>query len=73
MSARMCLSNLVILAQTFLKIYRSEVVGCGIFDILLNFDNCQPEVVSDVISVVVVDPTGVKAPVEFGYSRSNRS
>ena len=30
-----------------------------------NSDNCQPEAVSDVISVVVVDPTGVKVHVKF--------
>ena len=28
---------------------------------------------SDVISGVVVDPTGIKVPVKFGDSRSNRS
>ena len=28
---------------------------------------------SDVISGVIVDPTGVKVPVNRGYSRSNRS
>ena len=38
----------------------------------MNFDNCQPEVVSDVISGTVKDPTGVKV-VKFGDSRSNRS
>ena len=39
----------------------------------LNFDSYQPEVVSDVISGVVVDPRGVKVFVKFGDSRSNRS
>ena len=38
-----------------------------------NFNNCQPEVVSDVISGVVVDPTGVKILVKLGDFRSNRS
>ena len=35
--------------------------------------NCQPEVVSDVISGVVVEPTGAKVRVKVGDSRSNRS
>ena len=38
-----------------------------------NFANCQPEVVSDVISGVVIDPTGLKVPVILCDSRSNRS
>ena len=50
-----------------------EAVVYGIFDRYLNFDNCQPELVSDVISGAVVDLTGVKVPVKFGDSRSNRS
>ena len=37
------------------------------------FDNFQPEVASDVISGVFVEPTGVKVPVKFDDSRSNRS
>ena len=40
---------------------------------LLNVGNCQPEVVSDVISGVVVDQAGVKVPVKFGDSMSKRS
>ena len=32
----------------------------------------QPEVVNDVVSGVVVDPTGVKLHMESGDSRSNR-
>ena len=51
----------------------SETVGGGIFNRFVNFNNCQLEVVSDVISGVVVDPTGMKASVNFGDSRSNRS
>ena len=42
------------------EIYSSGAVGCGIFYCFFNFDNCQPEVVSDVISGVVADATGVK-------------
>ena len=49
------------------------VRGCGIFDHFLNFDHCQPEVVSDVKSGVVVDPRGVKVHVKFGDSGSNSS
>ena len=63
----------MILALTILEIYSSEAVEFSIFDRLLNFDNCQPEVVSDVISGVVVDSTGVKVRVKFGDSRLNRS
>ena len=37
------------------------------------FDNCQPEVASDVISGVVVDPSGVDFSVKLGDSRSTRS
>ena len=69
----MCLENWVILSQTVYEIYSGEAVVCDIFDRILNFDNCQLEVVSDVISGMVVDPTGVKVPVKFGDSRSNRS
>ena len=43
--------DLVILAQTVHEIFSSKAVGFGIFDRFLNFDNCQPEVVSNVISV----------------------
>ena len=38
-----------------------------------NVDNFRLEVDSDVVSSVVKDPTGVKVPVKFGDSRSNRS
>ena len=55
---------MVILALTVLEIYNSEAVGFGIFDRFMNFDNCPTEVVSVVISGVVVDPTGVKACVK---------
>ena len=63
----------MILNLTVLEIYSSEAIGFGIFDRVFNFDNCQTEVVSDVISGMVVDPTGVKARVKFDDSRSNRS
>ena len=38
-----------------------------------DFDDCQQEVVSDVIYGVVVEPAGVKVRVKFGDSRSNSS
>ena len=57
----MCLENLAIFSSNGSReIYSSETIGCGIFDLFVNFDNCQPEVVSDDISGVVEDPTGVK-------------
>ena len=40
---------MVVLAQTVHEMYSSETVGFGIFGRYLNFDNCHPEVVSDVI------------------------
>ena len=43
-----------------------------VFDRFLNFDTRQPEVVGDVISSAVVDPTRVKVPMKAGDSRSNR-
>ena len=48
-----------------LEIYSSEAVRCSIFDRFLNFDNCQPEVVSDVISGMVDQNVGV----DFGDCR----
>ena len=47
-------------------------VGGDIFDGYFQ-DKFLPEVVSDVTSGVVVDPSGVKVRVKFGDSRSNRS
>ena len=41
----------------------SEAVGGGIFDGFQ--DNFRPEVTSDVVSSVVVDPTGMKVRVKF--------
>ena len=38
----------------------------GIFDLFLNFHNCQPEVDSDVISGVDIE---MKVLVKFGDSR----
>ena len=63
----------MILAQTIHEIYSSEAVVCGIFDRFSNVDNFRPEEDSDVISGVVVDPTGMKVCVKFSDSRSNRS
>ena len=38
-----------------------------------NADNVRPEVHSDIISGVVVDPTGLKVHAKFDAFRSNRS
>ena len=43
-----------------------------IFGRFSNVHNFRPEVRSDVISGVIIDPTGVKVCVKFGDSRSNR-
>ena len=61
----------MILAETVLKIYSSEAVVGVIFCPFSNVDNFRPEVYSDVISRVVVDPTGLKVRVKLGDSRSN--
>ena len=46
----------------------------GIFDRFLNFDNCQPEVVSDIISGVVVRPDGCEGSCKIWLLyMSNRS
>ena len=49
-----------------------EAVGGGIFDGFF-LDNFRPEVDSQVISGLIVDPTGMKVPVKLGDSRLNRS
>ena len=63
----------MILSQTVHEIYNSEAVRCGIFDRFLNFDKCQPEAVSDVISGMVAELADMKVRVKFSDSRSNRS
>ena len=50
-----------------------ETVGGGIFDRFRNFDNCQSEVASDVISGIAVQYVGVDVCVKFGESRLNHS
>ena len=59
----------MILAQTVLKIYSSEVVGCGIFDSFFNFYNCQLVVVSDVISGMAFQDVVMDVRANFGDSR----
>ena len=56
-----------------LEKYDIEALGGGIFDRLLNFDNCQPEEGSDVRSRANIDQNGVKVCVTFCESGSNRS
>ena len=55
----------MVLAQMVLEIYSSEAVGCGIFDRFLNFDSCQPDVVSDVISGMVEQDVGMDVCANF--------
>ena len=43
----------MVLTLPVLEIYIGETVVCCIFDRYLNFDSCQPEVVTDVISGMV--------------------
>ena len=57
------------IAQTFHEICSSEAAGCGIFDRLLNFDNCPPEVVSDVISGILDHDVSVDVFANFCDSR----
>ena len=59
----------MILAQTVYELYSSEAVGCGNFDRFLNFDNCQPEVSSDVKSGTVDQDVGVGVCANFGDPR----
>ena len=50
---------MVILAQTVLEIYSTEPVGCGIFNLFLNLNNCQPEAVRNVVSGMVDQDVGM--------------
>ena len=54
---------------TVLEIYSSKSVGCGIFDRFWNFDICQPEAVSDVISGMADQDGGLDVSANFGDSR----
>ena len=65
----MGLKNLVILTQTVHEVYSSEAVGFGIFTRFLNCDNCQPEVVSNVISGTADQYVGMGVCANFGESR----
>ena len=56
----------MILAQTVFEIYNSEAVGGGIFACFINFDNYQPEVLSDVISGMAVQDVGMDVCANFG-------
>ena len=59
----------MILAQTVHETYCSEAVVYGIFDRFLNFDNCQPKVVIDVISGMVEQDVGMNVCANLGDSR----
>ena len=62
----MCPYNLVILSQRVHEIYSGEAVVFGIFDRFLSFDDCQPEIVSDVISGTVDQDVGIDVCANFG-------
>ena len=59
----------MILALTLLEIYSSEAVGFCIFDRFLNFNNCQSEAVSDVISGIADQEVGMDICANSGDSR----
>ena len=63
----------MILTQTVHEIYSSEAVRCGIFDRILNFDNCQPKVASEVISGMVNQDVGMDVGANFGDFRLKSS
>ena len=44
---------------------RPKAVGGGIFDPFSNVDNFRPDIFSDVMSGVVIEPTGLKVRVKF--------
>ena len=52
---------------------RPKAVRGGLSGRFSNFGKCRSEVAGDVISGVVVDPTGVKVPVKVGDSMPNRT
>ena len=57
------------IAQTIRELCSSKAVGCGIFDLFLNFYRCQPEVVSNVISAMADQDVGKDVCANFGGSR----
>ena len=59
----------MILAQTVHEIYSRAAVVCRFSTIFLNFDNCQPEVVCDIISGMVDQDVGIDICASFGDSR----
>ena len=59
----------MIIAQTVHEIYSHEAVGWGIFYRFLNFENCQPEVVNDVIYGMVDQDIGMDVCANFGDFR----
>ena len=63
--------NLVILAYSFLEMFHLRLSEAAFSTIFAR--NFRQEVVNDVMSSAVVDPTGVKVLVKFGHSRSNCS
>ena len=64
----MCLWNLVLLVQTVGEIYSSEGAECGISTVL-NFDNCQPEAASDIVSGMADQDVGMDVCANIGDFR----
>ena len=65
--------QLVGLAKRRATQIRPKAVGGAIFGPFSNVSNFRPDVHSDVVSVEVVEATGLKVRVKLGESRSNRS
>ena len=63
----------MILAKNLSRETSPEAVVGVIFGRFSNVDSCRLEVDSDVISSMVVDPTGVTVRVKYGDTRPNRS
>ena len=60
------------MAQTVLEKFHPKPSQAA-FSTVLNVDNCQPDVDSEIISGAVVGPTSMKVRIKFDNSRSNRS
>ena len=61
---------MVIIAHSVHEIYSSESVVFGIVERFLNFDNFQPELVSDVISGTADQNVSMDVCADFGDSDS---
>ena len=59
----------MILARTVSRYTAAKPSDAGFRLLFWNFDNCQPEVVSDVVSGMVDQDVGINVCVNFGDSR----